>query len=95
MEAISETDDKVILRLRVVPNAKRTELVGLTCSELKIRLHAPPVDGKANKELVKFLAKTLGVRKSAVAIRSGESSRSKTLIIAGIDKKKAESLLLS
>jgi uncharacterized protein (TIGR00251 family) len=67
----------VTLRLHIQPGAKKTEVAGLHGEALKIRLAAPPVDGKANACLIGFLADQLGVAKSVVSLVSGESSRAK------------------
>ena len=75
----------VTLRLHIQPGAKKTEVVGLHGEALKIRLAAPPVDGKANACLIGFLADRLGVAKSSVSLVSGESSRAKRVRIDGID----------
>lgn len=75
----------VRLRIRAQPRASRTETAGEYGGALKIRLAAPPVDGGANRELVRFLAKALGVPKSAVTVVSGESSRNKVVEIEGAD----------
>jgi uncharacterized protein (TIGR00251 family) len=75
----------VTLRLHIQPGAKRTEVVGLHGEALKIRLAAPPVDGKANACLIGFLADQLGIAKSSVSLVSGESSRAKRVRIDGVD----------
>ena len=75
----------VTLRLHIQPGAKKTEVVGLHGEALKIRLAAPPVDGKANACLLAFLADRLDVAKSAVSLISGDSSRAKRVRVAGID----------
>lgn len=68
------------LPVRVIPNASRTEIVGwMADGSLKIKLAAPPVDGKANQELVSFLAKTLGAPKSEIEITNGLTSKKKTI----------------
>ncbi len=69
----------VILHLYVQPRASKTEIIGLhgTPQRLKVRLAAPPVDGEANTELLKFLCKILKVPKSQLQILRGESSRNK------------------
>lgn len=77
----------LILKVKVIPNAKKTEMMGWEelADEgmvepgwaLKIRLAAPPVDGKANKVLCEFLAKTLGVTKKSVELLNGDTSRLK------------------
>jgi uncharacterized protein (TIGR00251 family) len=81
---IQATATGVALRLRVQPRASRTEVTGALGDEIKIRVAAPPVDGQANEELVRFLAKLLGVPRSAVTIASGSGSRSKVAAIEGI-----------
>lgn len=69
------------LHLHIQPRASRTAIVGLYGERLKIALHSPPVDGKANAELQQFMAKTLKVSKSSVQIISGDSSKQKELFI--------------
>ena len=81
--------DGVSLRLHVQPGAKKTEIAGLHGDALKIRLAAPPVDGKANACLVEFIARQLGVAKSAVELLSGETSRSKRLRVDGVSAEAA------
>ena len=76
--------DGVVLRLHIQPGAKKTEVAGLHGEALKIRLAAPPVDGKANACLVEFLARQLGVAKSAVELISGDSSRAKRVRVGGV-----------
>ena len=75
----------VELALQVQPRASRSEVVGPHGGALKIRLAAPPVDGEANDELVRFLAKTFGVPKSAVEIVSGMAGRKKRVRVRGVD----------
>lgn len=75
----------VTLRLHIQPGAKKTEVVGLHGEALKIRLAAPPVDGKANACLLAFLADRLDVAKSAVSLLSGDSSRAKRVRVTGIE----------
>jgi len=72
----------VLLQLSVMPNAKRTEVDGLHDGALRVRLAAPPIDGRANEALVAWLAKSLGVRKRDVEVLRGESSRRKQVAIA-------------
>ncbi|MEW5802791.1 MAG: DUF167 domain-containing protein [bacterium] len=73
--------------MRIQPNARKNEVVGIGEDQIvKIRITAPPVDGKANKECIKFLAKVLEVSKSQVAIVGGEKARSKAVRIFGISQ---------
>jgi uncharacterized protein (TIGR00251 family) len=83
----------VTLRLHIQPGAKKTEVVGLHGEALKIRLAAPPVDGKANACLLAFLADRFGVAKSAVSLLSGDSSRAKRVHISGVTDAEAKARL--
>jgi len=73
--------EDLVLRVRVQPKASRDEICGLQGEALKVRITAPPVDGKANTHLIKFLAKQFGVARSAVTLLSGETGRDKRLRI--------------
>lgn len=83
--AITTREGTVDFDVRVAPRASRAAILGVHDGALKIALTAPPVDGEANAALVAFLAKALGVPKSAVVIVRGERGRSKTLRVAGVD----------
>ena len=74
----------VFLSCHVQPGAKRTAVSGVYGTALKIALAAPPVDGKANKELCVFLAKKLNLPKSAVSLVSGQTSRDKVVFLPGV-----------
>ncbi|OGA26285.1 MAG: hypothetical protein A3I02_16965 [Betaproteobacteria bacterium RIFCSPLOWO2_02_FULL_67_26] len=74
---------RILLMVRVQPNARRSEITGLHGAALKIKVAAPAVDNKANTVLVQFLGEALGIPKSAIIIRRGASSRSKLLEITG------------
>jgi uncharacterized protein (TIGR00251 family) len=79
------------IAVKVTPNAKKSEVIGWVDAgdggeALRLKLKAPPIDGKANKELVVFLAKTFGVPKSAVSILHGEKSRLKSVEIEGLNE---------
>lgn len=74
----------VSLQIHVLPRAGRTEIVGWHGDAVKIKLKAPPVDGAANQELVKFLAKTIRVPQSSIHITSGITSRRKRIEVEGV-----------
>ena len=78
---LREEVDAIVLALHVQPGAKRTEAAGTHGDSLKIRLAAPPVDGKANAELVRFLADAFDVPQRQVTIVRGETSRQKSVRI--------------
>jgi len=71
----------LILRLRIQPRAAHDEIAGPLGNTLKIRLTAPPVDGKANEQLRKFLGEQCGVAKSQVTVLSGDTGREKRVRI--------------
>lgn len=88
-----------LLKCRVTPKAKKNEVLGWVTDErgvrrLRIKLAAPPVDGKANQELVKFLSKKLGLSRSKLKLVSGEKSRLKTVQISGMCENKFNATLL-
>ena len=84
---------RITLTLHIQPGAKKTECVGLHGDALKIRLAAPPVDGKANAALVAFVADYFGLAKSAVRLKSGQTSRRKVLEIADLTEARINELL--
>jgi len=74
----------VTLAVRVTPRARKNEIVGVAGSALKLKLAAPPVEGAANASLCAFLAEKLGVRKSAVSLIAGQTSRQKVVRVEGV-----------
>ena len=86
LEWMNETSEGVTLAVRAVPRAAKNEIQGVYDEALKIRLITPPVDGKANQALIRFLSKALHISKSQVRILHGETSRKKTLRITGLTK---------
>ena len=77
-----EKDGSVIVDIHVIPNAARTQADGTHDGALRVRLHAPPVDGKANIALGAWLANTLGIAKSHVALVRGQTSKRKQWRVA-------------
>lgn len=85
----------VSLSVHVQPKASRTRLAGLHGEALKLCITSPPVDGKANAAVIQFFAKLFKIPKAAVTIASGETSRDKRLILAGVSTAQAEAALQS
>ena len=79
--------------VKVQPRAKRTEAGEKVGEAYKVRLAAPPVDGKANDELVRFFAERFGVARSAVRILRGETGRNKVVEIDGVETEQVERIL--
>ncbi len=87
---ITPTPDGVVIDVRVTPRASHSRLDGAHAGALRVRLHAPPVDGAANDELIAVMAAAFGVPKRAVAIVSGHGSRSKRVRLSGVGAEAAQ-----
>lgn len=85
-----EKDGALIFSVVVVPRASKSEIVGEHNGALKVRLAAPPVDGAANEELIKVLAKEFGLAKSQVEIVSGHTSKTKKVCLTMISSSSSE-----
>jgi uncharacterized protein (TIGR00251 family) len=93
MLTIKETARGAQFAVRVIPGASKNEVAGIQDGALKIKLTAPPVEGKANRACVEFLAGLLGVRRSALEITAGEKSRKKTVSVDGMGRSELEARL--
>jgi uncharacterized protein len=85
--------DGVVLRVHVQPGAGRSAVVGRHGTSLKVRVAAPPVDGRANSAAIALIAETLGVKEGDVELVSGPRSRLKRFRISGVDAEEVESRL--
>ena len=85
--------DAVVLRVHVQPGAGRSSVVGRHGTSLKVRVAAPPVEGRANAAAASLVAEALGVKESDVELVSGERSRLKRFRVAGIEVDDVESRL--
>jgi uncharacterized protein (TIGR00251 family) len=85
--------ESITLALHVQPGAKRSEIAGLHGDALKIRLAAPPIEGRANEALLKFIAKLFDVPLRNVELKQGGQSRHKVVAVSG-SKVEPESLLI-
>ncbi len=93
MTVLKQAGGAISFEVKVVPRASKSEVTGMEGDAVKIRLQAPPVDGKANEALVKFLADALGVARSQVEIVSGQTSRKKVVRIRGTTPERIEALI--
>jgi len=89
----SQHDRDLTFAVHVVPRASKSEIIGEHNGALKIRLAAPPVEGAANRELIRVLAKILKLPQNAVAIISGESSRRKVVRARGASAAQLEQII--
>ena len=92
--AIRGHGDGVSLSLTITPRAGRDEVAGLSGGSLRVRIKASPVEGKANEALLAFLAKQLGVPRSALSIVAGVSSKRKIVHASGVSVETATARLL-
>lgn len=83
----------VRIRVHAQPGAKSTELAGLHDGALKVRVQAPPLEGRANEELIRFLAERLEVARSQITLIRGAKSRSKLFEVSGISETQARTCL--
>ncbi len=83
----------VELKLRVTPRASRTEFSGMTGNTPRLKVKAPPVEGAANEECVRYLASILGVAKGRIRLAKGEKSREKVFRLEGISLEQARDSL--
>ena len=90
---LRHAEGRATLAVHVQPGAKKSGVVGEHGDALKIRLAAPPVDGKANAALIEFLADRLGVAKSTVVLKSGQASRRKVVEVVASEAFVREQLL--
>jgi len=81
----TQSGDGLVFKVQVVPRASRSEIVGEHNGALRIRVAAAPVDGAANEELVRLLARALRVPRSAVEITAGHSAKLKTVRVTGLE----------
>lgn len=84
-EILENTGKGLIVRLKIIPNSSRNELI-FDGENLKIKITAQPIENKANKALIEFLAKNLKTAKSNIQIIKGELNKEKTLLIQGINE---------
>jgi uncharacterized protein (TIGR00251 family) len=87
-------ENRTVVRIKVLPRSSINQIMGREEGVFKVKLTAPPVEGKANKALKEFLAKRLGLSKRDVEIISGERSRLKSVLIHGLSHEVVDKRLL-
>jgi len=93
MTLFKESNGAVTFSVKVIPRASKNQIAGVEGDAIKIRLRAPPVDGKANDALIEFLADALNVRRAQVEIITGQTSRHKVVRVRGITATQIEEKL--
>jgi uncharacterized protein len=92
-----ETREGVTLTVRAQPGAKKTAITGMygegETAQLKVSVHAPPIEGRANQALIAWFAEFFSVSRTSVVLMSGETSRSKIFLLRGLTRAQAEAAL--
>lgn len=89
---IRETDAGLIVRLKIVPNSSKNDII-LEEEFLKVKVTAQPIENKANKALVEFLSKRFKIPKTSIEILKGDTSKEKTLLFKVVDEKKRSEII--
>lgn len=79
---ILKSKEGITVKVHIVPNSSKTQIIGEHGDRLKIKIKSPPVDGKANEEILEFLCEKLGIKKHLAEIARGHSSKSKDIFIS-------------
>lgn len=90
---LKEDPEGITLRIRVQPGASRDRIVGVVEGALRLRITSPPVEGAANRQCVKFLAKKLHIAKSKITLLKGEHAREKIFRMGGVSAADLKKLL--
>lgn len=91
----TESSEGVVVNVRAQPRSSRVGVEGVVADALKVRLRSAPVDGKANKELVETVADAFDLPKSRVKFKSGETSKTKRIVLCGVSADEFETMLKS
>lgn len=90
---LMETKKGITFHVLVVPKSAKCGIAGIQNDALKIKITAPPVEGQANMECIRFLADTLGVKKKQITITGGHKSKKKTVAIEGLNREAVMTIL--
>lgn len=93
LECLAETPDGAVLSVRAQPRSSRPGLDSIVGDAVKVRIKSAPVDGKANKELMETLADAFGISKSRVELKSGQTSKTKRILLRGVSAGAAEAII--
>jgi len=93
MIKFTESNERIVFSVRVIPRSSKSEIVGEYEGALKIKLTSPPVDGAANDELIRFFSRTFSVSRSDVEIVSAHTARLKRVSVSGITREQVLAIL--
>lgn len=86
---LKQTKDGIIFHLKISPNSSKNEIIK-TCEEIKVKVTAQPVDGKANRALIEYLAKEFKIPKTSIEIIKGTANKEKTILMKIFDDEKVK-----
>ena len=86
-----QTDDGIIIKLKIIPNSFKNEFIKID-GGIKLKITAPPVDNKANKFVIEFLAKNFKIPKTSIKIIKGETSKEKTFLLSTTNQEKMKQI---
>lgn len=89
---IKETSDGLLIRIKIVPNSSKNDLI-IEDEFIKVKVTAQPIENKANKALIEFLSKRFKVPKTSIEIVKGETSKEKTLLFSIKDEEKKQNII--
>ena len=89
---IKETSDGLLIRIKIVPNSSKNDLI-IEDEFIKVKVTAQPIENKANKALVEFLSKRFKVPKTSIEIVKGDTSKEKTLLFTIKDEEKKQKII--
>ena len=87
------SENYINIQVQIQPRSSKDQIIGIHDGRLKIKITAPPVDGKANESLIEFLAKTFKISKSKVEILKGHTSKLKTIKLLGVNENTYRSII--
>lgn len=93
MSYLTETSEGVILNVKAQPRSSKAGLDGLLGEAVKVKIRCAPVDGKANRELIETLAEAFDLSKSQVVFKSGETSKTKRILLKGLTAAKVSAIV--
>jgi uncharacterized protein len=83
---VTDSVNETLITLHVQPGARKNEVIGYDGSIIRLKIAAPPVEGKANREVIAFLSQRLDIKKGALTIRHGLTSRDKVIAVDGLSR---------
>lgn len=91
---IQNYENGVKIKIKVQPRSSDCKIIGIHNGALKVKLRSPPLDGRANEELIELLARQIGISKSRISLIAGDKSKNKIVFVEGLTKEQANTVLI-